>query len=366
MSENIITKTYMTKKQMDNLEIDTLEEGRKSRILALHDGLDMSDESILNFGSKATQNLSEFSGAMLRTIKLKDFPEIDSIIMDLMDELKKVDSETLLSYKPSFLERLFGGDGLDKFLKNFTNQFDNASDVIQEIKKKLEDAKFQLNKDMTMCTQFLDQNLVYINDLDDCLFAAKMKLQEVQEEIDEEKRTLDKEDTLAVDDINGKQEKINRLERNIQDLYLIRESAIQDRYRLRIIKEGDAALIEKIKTSVNMAIPLWQSQMLVAFVVARQQNCADLEKAVSDTTNNLISMNAELVKTGAIKIAKELQRGIIDVDVLKTSSQKLAETFTEVRKINLEGKQKRLQAIEELGHNDMNLNKATLLEDNRR
>ena len=112
-----------------------------------------------------------------------------------------------------------------------------------------------------------------------------------------------------------------------------------------------------------MAIPLWESQMLVAFIIARQQNGVNLEKAISDTTNNLISMNSELVKSGAIKIAEELQRGIIDIDVLKASSQKLMETCQEVKKINMEGKQKRLAAIEELGQITVGLNEATLLED---
>ena len=209
----------------------------------------------------------------------------------------------------------------------------------------------------------MEQNLVHINDLDDCIFAGKLKLKEFHDEIEHDLETLDKEDTLAVHMLNMKQSAENRLEMNVRDLYLIRENAVQNMHQLCLIKEGDAVLIEKIKKSINMAIPLWESQMLVAFIIARQQNGVNLEKAISDTTNNLISMNSELVKSGAIKIAEELQRGIIDIDVLKASSQKLMETCQEVKKINMEGKQKRLAAIEELGQITVGLNEATLLED---
>ena len=354
---------YLTKNQMDRLDVASLSNEKREKILSLKDTINMSDESIMEFGTSATKGMSEFSTTMLKTIKLKDFPEIDNIVGDLMTELSKVDSNTLLSYKPNLFQKIFGIGAIEKFVQEFASQFENVSDVINNIKKKLEDAKFQLKKDMTLCDKYMEQNLVHINDLDDCIFAGKLKLKEFHDEIEHDLEALDKEDTLAVHMLNMKQSAENRLEMNVRDLYLIRENAVQNMHQLRLIKEGDAVLIEKIKKSINMAIPLWESQMLVAFIIARQQNGVNLEKAISDTTNNLISMNSELVKSGAIKIAEELQRGIIDIDVLKASSQKLMETCHEVKKINMEGKQKRLAAIEELGQITVGLNEATLLED---
>ena len=354
---------YLTKTQMQNLDLNSLTDEKKNKILSLKNGLNMSDDSIMEFGSSATKGMSDFSSTMLKTIKLKDFPEIDNIVGELMTELEKVDSNTLLSYKPSFLQRVFKVNTVEKFVKEFASQFENASDVINGIKKKLEDAKFQLRKDMTLCDNCMEQNLIHINELDDCIFAGKLKLKEIHNEIDQDLADLDKEDTLAVHMVSMKQSAENRLEMSVRDLCLIRENAVQNMQQLRLIKEGDAVLIEKIKKSINMAIPLWESQMLVAFIITRQQNGVDLEKAISDTTNNIITMNSELVKSGAIKIAEELQRGIIDIEVLKASSQKLMETCQEVKKINMEGKEKRLAAIEELEQITIGLNEATLLEE---
>lgn len=359
-------KKYLTKAQIDNLSVEELSEDKKARIMELKNSLDMSDESILDFGSAATKNLSDFSTSMLKSIRMKDFPEIDQIVGTLMQELSKVDSNTLLSYKPSKWKRFFRIDDLESFLKDFTSKFENASDVIAEIRKKLEDARYELKKDMVMCDDYMDKNLTYINELDECIVAGKLKLREVEAEIAEDMKTLDKSDQLAVHMVSEKQGAQTRLEASIRDLCLIRENAVQNMHRLRLIKDGDAALIEKIKSSISMAIPLWESEMLVAFIVARQQNCADMEKAISDTTNNLIKVNSELVKAGAIKIAQEMQRGIIDIDTLKASNQKLIETFTEVKKITEEGKGKRQKAIEELGNITIGLNEAILLEDKRR
>jgi len=355
---------YLTKTQMTSLDITTLSEEKKSKILSLKNGISLTDESIMDFGTPAVKGMNDFSTAMLKTMKIKDFPEIDTIVGELMGELKKVDSNTLLSYKPPFWKRLFGVENIDKFIADFTGQFESVYGVIDTVKKKLEDAKYQLKKDMILCDKYMQQNLEHINELDDYIFAGRLKLQELNEEIEKEMATLDKEDTLAVHMMSTKQGIENRLEISVKDLYIMRENAVQKMHQMRLIKEGDAVLIEKIKKSIDIAVPMWESQMLVAFVVARQQNCIDIEKSIYDMSNNLATLNADLVKAGAIQIAQELQKGIMDIEVLKSSTQKLIETFDEVKKINVEGKQKRLAEIEELSKMTIGLNEATLIEAN--
>lgn len=348
---------------MDSLDIESIPENRRNNIISLKNSINMSDESILDFGSSATENLNKFSTETLQSIKRKDFPEINAIVSQLMVELEKVDSNTLLTYKPPFYKRLLSSNkAIEKFVEDFTSQFETVADIIVTIKKKMEDARFQLKKDMNLCDKSLEQYLNAINDLDDCIFAERLKLKEVQEEIAAEMEMLDREDMLAVHMMNAKQNALNRLEMNMQDNLLIRENAIQSMRQIALIKEGDAVLTDKIKKSINVAIPLWEAQMVVAFVVARQQNCVDIENAVTNSLNSMIAMNSELVKTGAVRIAQELQRGIIDIEVLKASSQKLIETFDEVKKINIEGKQNRVKAIEELGNFSIGLNEAMLIE----
>ncbi|WP_373261901.1 toxic anion resistance protein [Hungatella hathewayi] len=355
---------YLTKKQMDNLDIESLPEARRGNILNIKKELTMTDASIMDFGLTATENLNKFSTTTLQKIKRKDFPEINAIISDLMVELQKVDSNTLLTYSPPWYKRILGSNrAIEKFVEDFTSEFDTVADIIEKIKKKMQGAKFELKKDMIMCDQFMEEYGSAINDLDDCIFAERMKLDEVQNEISYEMESLDKEDMLAVHMMNMKQNALNRLEMNVQDNLLIRENAVQSLRQLSLIKEGDAVLIDKIQKAINLAIPTWEAQMVVAFIVARQQNCVDLEKAICDTLNNMITMNSELVKSGAIKVAQELQRGIIDIEVLKKSSQTLRETFDEVKKINIDGKQTRVKAIEELGKISIGLNEAMLIEE---
>ena len=353
---------YLTRAQMTSLNISSLSEQKRQEILALKNDISLDSKGLMNFGSAAVKSMNDFSTAMLKTMQIKDFPEIDAILGELMGELQKVDSNTLLSYKPPFWKKLFGIESMEKFINEFKGQFESVYGVIDSVKKRLEDAKFQLSKDITLCEKYMDQNLEHINELDNCMFAGKLKLNEVREEIEAEMATLDKEDELAVHMMSEKQSAENRLEINIRDLALMRENAVQKMHQMRLVKDGDTVLIEKIEKSINIAIPMWESQMLTAFVVARQQSCIDIEKAIYDMSNNLAMLNSELVKAGAVQIAQELQKGVMDIEVLKSSTQRLIETFNEVKKINVEGKQKRRAEIEELGRITIGLNEAALIE----
>lgn len=353
---------YLTKAQMTSLDLSSLSDEKRQEILSLKNDISLDSKGIMDFGSSAVKGMNDFSTAMLKTMQIKDFPEIDAILGELMGELQKVDSNTLLSYKPPFWKKLFGMESMEKFINNFKGQFESVYGVIDSVKKRLEDAKFQLNKDITLCEKYMEQNLKHINELDACVFAGRLKLNEVREEIESEMVTLDKQDELAVHMMSEKQSAENRLEISVRDLSLMRENAVQKMHQMRLIKDGDTVLIEKIDKSINIAIPMWESQMLTAFVVARQQSCIDMEKAIYDMSNNLAILNSELVKAGAIQIAQELQKGIMDIEVLKSSTQKLIETFNEVKKINIEGKEKRRAEIEELGRITIGLNEAALIE----
>ena len=55
-----------------------------------------------------------------------------------------------------------------------------------------------------------------------------------------------------------------------------------------------------------------------------------------------------MMKTQAIEIEKQSQRGIIDIETLTQTNQSLIDTITEVMKIQDEGRTKRLEAEKQL------------------
>ena len=122
--------------------------------------------------------------------------------------------------------------------------------------------------------------------------------------------------------------------------------------------------VEKIESSINSAIPLWESQMVIAIQLMRQKGALALQESVVKTTNNLIAKNGEMLRAGSIEVAKALETGIVDVEVLKKNSENLIQTLQAIKTIREDGRQARLKATQELGLLQSKLNEQLLLTTN--
>lgn len=349
---------HLTKRNMELVSLDGLTEQKKNEIMKIKDSLVLSTDTVIDFGSSASKNLSNFSSELLATMKIKDTPEVDTMLTELMTGLQEVDCDTLLKKKPNVLKKIFKVDDL----KNFMIKYEDVQTVINTVKKKLEQTQFQLKKDIELCESYLEQNLDYIDELDNFIMAGKLKVQEERVNLEIEEKTLDKTDQLAVQNFSVKQEDIERLDRKVHDLTLMREIAIQNIPQIQLIRGGDAVLIEKIQSSINSAIPLWESQIVIAIELMRQKGALEIQKNIVDTTNKLITKNSELLKTGAVEVARELERGIVDIETLKKSQENLIQTLENIKTIRQEGRQQRIQVSQELATIHGKLNEALLLE----
>ena len=353
-----MVNNYLTKKEMESLSIDRLDESRRKEIMSIKGSIALSYEDTLDFASSASKNLTNFSSDLLRTMKVKDTPEVEGLITELLAGLERVDANTLMETKSSFFKKLFKTDEL----KQFIVRYEDVASVIENVKGKLEESNFQLKKDIEVCNRYFEQNLAYINELDNYIMAGKMRVEEERKLIAEEEDSFDSSDMLEVHNFNAHVNEVDRLERKVHDLTLMREIAIQNIPQIMLIRDGDGVLIEKIQSSINSAIPLWESQMVIAIQLMRQKGALAIQKSVTNTTNNLIAKNSELLKAGSIEVAKELERGIVDVEVLKKNSENLIKTLEAIRTVRAEGRENRLKATQELASLQMQLNEQLMLQ----
>ena len=140
--------------------------------------------------------------------------------------------------------------------------------------------------------------------------------------------------------------------------------SIQMSPQIRLVQNNDTLMVEKIQTTIINTIPLWKSQMVLALGLAHSNDAMKAQREVSNMTNELLKKNAETLKMGTIEVAKESERGIVDMETLKATNQSLIDTLDEVLKIQSEGKEARRQAEVELGRLEGEL-KAKLLEINK-
>lgn len=344
---------------MTEIRLDKMSESERNDVAKIKDGIKFDYESISTYGRDVTKKLTEFSTQVLDTVKVKDAPEIEEMLVTLVGDLNKFNTEELVEKKQGLFDRLFKTNKTNAFLM----RYESISEVISQTKSKLEQAEYQLQKDIKTSEAYLEMNRGYIRELEKYILAADQKVADERKEIEEERKTLNPSDTLAVQELSVRESDLGNLERKAYNLRLQRTIAIQNIPQLMLIKDGDAILASKIDDGINQAIPLWESQILIGLQAMRQQTGAMVAKSVSDTTNRLLAHNAEVLKQSAIGVAIENERDIADLETLKNTNQALIETINGVRQVRKQGQEKREQSIKELAQIQTRLNQA-LIESN--
>ena len=107
-------------------------------------------------------------------------------------------------------------------------------------------------------------------------------------------------------------------------------------------------MAEKIRTSIVNTIPLWKNQMVMAMSLYHSDQAMKAQREVTDVTNSLLKKNAETLHQGSVAIARESERGIVDLETLKKTNAELIATLEEVSKIQNDGRARRAEAEIEL------------------
>ena len=320
-----------------------------------------NSQMVLQYGAASQKKLSDFSETALSRVKTKDMGETGELITNLISELQGFDATT---------EQPKGIFGFFKKTSNSIEQlktrYDSADKNVERIKAQLEDHQVTLMKDITMLDKMYELNLVYFKELTMYILAGKKKLAEVRANDlkaaqEKAQRTQLPEDAQAARDLA---DLCDRFEKKLYDLELTRNVSIQMGPQIRLIQSNDTMMAEKIQTTIVNTIPLWKNQMVLALGIAHSQQAMQAERAVTDATNELLRKNAATLKQGTIDIAKESERGVVDIETLQQTNRDLISTLDELNKIRADGKAKRAAAEQELGRIEGEL-KQKLLEINK-
>ncbi|MBQ1270061.1 MAG: toxic anion resistance protein [Clostridia bacterium] len=350
------------KKPVDPVALDdTLNDAEKKMVNDFAQQIDIRNSAmVLSYGAQAQQKLAGFSESALGNVRTKDLGEVGDMITDLIGELKGFDADE-------------DDKGIFGFFKKQTNKletlkmkYDKAEVNVEKIASMLENHQVQLFKDIAILDQMYEKNLLNFKELTMYILAGKKKLQEVRatelaELVAKAEATGKAEDAQAANDLAAL---CDRFEKKLHDLELTRMVSVQMGPQIRLVQNNDTLMAEKIQTTLTSTLPLWKSQMVLALGLEHSNQAMKAQREVTDMTNELLRKNAETLKMGTINVAKESERGIVDIETLKQTNNTLISTLDEVIKIQNEGRAKRREAEAELGRIEGEL-KQKLLEINR-
>ena len=331
----------------DSLNIDNLTPEEQAAVLAFVERIDIhNSETVLKYGNAAQTKISQFSDKILEDVKTKDTGAISDMLTNLVAELKGFDVDE--GKKGGFL-------GLFKKAGNSITQlrakYDKVEENVAQIILSLQNHQKQLISDCKMLDELYAQNEQYYHELTLYIIAGEIKLKKLREEelppmLAKAQQTADPADAQAANDFS---QLIERFEKRIHDLKLTRMVSVQMGPQIRLMQNNDNVLAERIQSTIANTIPLWKSQMVIAMGMQHAESALNAQKSVTDMTNELLRSNAERLKMGTIETAKEAERGVVDLETIRTANTALIDTLTEVQKIQREGAQKRAAASIELG-----------------
>lgn len=329
--------------------VDRLPVERQQQAQELAAKIDATDQqAVITYGSAAQGKLSEFSQSMLNHVQANDVGPVGDSLTELMFRLKEANPDDLRAGEGNVFKRMFGK--VKQSIFEITAKYQKIGAQIDKVAVKLDKEKEGLLKDNLMLEQLYQKNKDYFDALNIYIAAGELKIEELQTIIIPAamKKAEETGDQMDVQIANDYSQFLDRLDKRTHDLRLTRQITIQQAPQIRLIQNTNQALAEKIQSSIHTAIPLWKNQVAIALTLLRQKDAVTAQRQVSETTNDLLKKNSELLKVSAIETARENERGIVDIETLQKTQNDLIETIQETLRIQQEGKEKRHAAEIEL------------------
>ena len=328
-----------------DLDETKLSEAERKVVEDFAQKIDITDSNmVLQYGSAAQKNVSEFSESTLQQIRTKDLGEIGDTLAGLVRELQNFETGEEKKGIAGFFRKK--KSQLETMKVGYTKAAANVDKIVEN----LEQHQITLMKDVANLDQMYELNAKYQKELTMYILAGKKKLAQVRatELVQLQEKAAasgSQENAQAYNDLANL---CARFEKKLHDLELTRMISLQMGPQTRLLQNNDTLMIEKIQSSLVNTIPLWKSQMVLSLGLEHSRQATAAQNAVTEMTNTLLKQNADMLKMGTVETAREAERSVVDLETLRHTNQQLVESLDEVMRIQSEGAQKRREAETEL------------------
>lgn len=314
--------------------------------------IDLRDTgSVVNFGSRAQAGLQEISQSMLADVKNKDVGPAGDSLRDIVTTIRGFSvSELDVRRERSWWERLLGRTApFAKFVANY----EKVQSQIDRITTDLENHQHGLLKDIKSLDVLYERTLDFYDELALYIAAGEEKLKELDsKDIPAKAAAVDaaapEAQVMQAQELRDLRAMRDDLERRVHDLKLTRQVTMQSLPSIRLVQENDKSLVTKISSTLVNTVPLWETQLAQAVTIQRSGQAAAAVKQATDLTNDLLQANAKNLREANTRIRTEMERGVFDIEAVRTANAELIATIEDSLRIADEGKARRAAAETEL------------------
>ena len=308
-------------------------------------------QSIISFGSSAQAELQVISQAMLQDVKNKDVGPAGDSLRKIVTTIRGFAVEELdLRRESSWWEKLLGRAAP---FAEFVAQYEDVQGQIDKITGELLTHEHTLLKDIKSLDLLYEKTLTFYNELALYIAAGEAKLAEtdgtaIPAKEAEVAAAPEADKVMKAQELRDLRAARDDLERRVHDLRLTRQVTMQSLPSIRLVQENDKSLVTKINSTLVNTVPLWETQLAQAVTIQRSKEAAGAVREANDLTNELLKANAENLQQANKVVREEMERGVFDIETIRSANATLIATINESLAIADEGKARRATAEAEL------------------
>lgn len=303
--------------------------------------------SIVNFGSELQKTLANQSDSFLNNVRRSNSGEVGELINNLLIELNYVDVDEINGGNKvkGFLSRLPFMKKVITQVENLFAKYDKIVTNIDQISHKVNAGIITSTKDNAVLQTIFDSNVNSIKQIEDLVIAGNLRMEKAAGELAQMEANVQ---NYADYQIADKRDFINRLDRRLADLKVVRLIMMQSLPQIRLVQNNNVSIAEKAQTILTTTLPVWKNQLSLAVAMHRQQQNIEIQQKVSSTTEEILRKNAERLGQNSVNVARANEQTIVSAETLKETTAMLINTLNEVKQIQKQGTESRRKLDQDL------------------
>ena len=237
--------------------MEQLDADMQRRIADMAAQLDVRDgAAVLGFGARAQKAMGLFADMALNRMMDGEGEPLDDVLKSLSESIR---SCSFAAEAKGFFRRMMGKSAP---LDEVREAYERAEPKISACADEMLHRRVALMNDCALLGRLYDRNEALYRELCSLIVVG-------EEAIRQAKARGEAAETVA------------RLERRVEDIRVTQLSSTQMAAQIRMVQESDKLTCERLKTAIDVTIPLWKSQMAAALGLARATDAMRMHSRVS-------------------------------------------------------------------------------------
>lgn len=296
--------------------------------------------SIINFGQKASDNISKISDELLNSMRAVKSEEASEMLVSLTKIMDKFDVKEIKDAKPdSMISKIFKNVGTS--VAKLFQKYDTMGYEVQKVYVLLKKYENDIRESNAHLKKLYDGNLEFYRLLEKYIVAGEMALEEIDgylTQIPMDNSMNQEEKQMLIQKLEVSKEMLSQ---RVYDLQIAENVAIQAAPMIQTIQMSNFNLMRKINSSFIVTLPIFKQCLAQAVILKRQEIQAKSIKQLDDKTNELIMRNAQNTARQSVEIAKMASGSSVAIETLEKSFETIMKGIEDTKAIQEANRQQR-------------------------